>query len=85
MSLNIKNEETCRLAADLARLTGETKTGAITVALRELSAILLEHAPHLDPRRPVQPRAATDAGRAPVLGLRRIRARRRHVRMAAFR
>ncbi len=35
MSLNIKNEEACRLAAELARLTGETKTGAITVALRE--------------------------------------------------
>ncbi len=35
MSLNIKNEETCRLAADLARLTGETMTGAITVALRD--------------------------------------------------
>ncbi len=35
MSLNIKNEETCRLAAELARLTGETKTGAITVAVRE--------------------------------------------------
>ncbi len=35
MSLNIKNEKTCRLAAELARLTGETKTGAITVALQE--------------------------------------------------
>ena len=35
MSLNIKNEETCRLAEELAELTGETKTGAITVALRE--------------------------------------------------
>ena len=35
MGLNIKNEETCRLAGELARLTGETKTGAITVALRE--------------------------------------------------
>ena len=35
MSLNIKNEETCRLAAELAELTGETKTGAITLALRE--------------------------------------------------
>jgi len=33
--LNIKNVETCRLAAELARLTGESKTGAITVALRE--------------------------------------------------
>ena len=35
MALNIKNEETCNLAADLAKLTGETKTGAIAVALRE--------------------------------------------------
>lgn len=35
MSLNIKNDETCRLADELARLTGETMTGAITVALRE--------------------------------------------------
>ena len=35
MSLNIKNEETCRLAGELARLTGDTMTGAITVALRE--------------------------------------------------
>ena len=35
MSLNIKNEETCRLASELSRLTGETMTGAITVALKE--------------------------------------------------
>ena len=35
MSLNIKNEETCRLVGELAQLTGETKTGAITVAIRE--------------------------------------------------
>ena len=35
MGLNIKNEETCRLARALAELTGETMTGAITVALRE--------------------------------------------------
>ena len=35
MALNIKNDETCRLAGELAGLTGETKTGAITVALRE--------------------------------------------------
>ena len=35
VSLNIKNEETCRLASELAQLTGETMTGAITVALRE--------------------------------------------------
>ena len=35
MSLNIKNDETCQLAGELARLTGETMTGAITVALRD--------------------------------------------------
>ena len=35
MSLNIKNEETCQLASELAQLTGETMTGAITVALKE--------------------------------------------------
>ena len=35
MSLNIKNDETCRLARELADLTGESMTGAITVALRE--------------------------------------------------
>lgn len=40
MSLNIKNKETCSLAAELASLTGESKTAAITVALRER----LEHA-----------------------------------------
>ena len=35
MSINIKNKETCRLAGELAHLTGETMTGAITAALRE--------------------------------------------------
>ena len=35
MGLNIKNEQTCRLARELAQLTGDTMTGAITVALRE--------------------------------------------------
>ena len=35
MGLDIENDETCRLAEELARLTGETVTGAITVALRE--------------------------------------------------
>lgn len=35
MGLSIKNEETCRLASELAHLTGETMTGAITVALKE--------------------------------------------------
>ena len=35
MGLNIKNEETHRLAAQLAELTGETMTRAVTIALRE--------------------------------------------------
>ena len=35
MSLNIKNQETCRLARELANLTGETMTGAITIAIEE--------------------------------------------------
>lgn len=35
MRLTIKNQETRRLAGELARLTGETMTGAVTVALRE--------------------------------------------------
>ncbi|MDE0631063.1 MAG: type II toxin-antitoxin system VapB family antitoxin [Caldilineaceae bacterium] len=35
MSLNINDAETCRLAGELARLTGETTTGAVTIALRE--------------------------------------------------
>ena len=35
MSLNIKNEEAHRLARELAELTGQTMTGAVTVALAE--------------------------------------------------
>ena len=35
MGLNIKNEKACALARELADLTGETMTGAISVALRE--------------------------------------------------
>lgn len=35
MSLNIKNEETHRLVQELARLTGETQTAAVTTAVRE--------------------------------------------------
>jgi antitoxin VapB len=35
MGLNIKNEEAHRLAAELARLTGESMTTAVTVSLRE--------------------------------------------------
>ncbi|GBQ21433.1 hypothetical protein AA12717_0881 [Gluconacetobacter sacchari DSM 12717] len=35
MHLNIKNDEAHRLASELARLTGESLTAAVTVALRE--------------------------------------------------
>jgi antitoxin VapB len=35
MSLNIKDEETHRLVRELARLTGETQTTAVTNAVRE--------------------------------------------------
>ncbi len=35
MSLNIKNEEAHRLAAELAELTGSSMTQAVVVALRE--------------------------------------------------
>ena len=35
MALNIRNAETERLASTVARLTGETKTRAVTVALRD--------------------------------------------------
>ena len=35
MALNIKDAETVRLAAEVAALTGESKTGAVRTALRE--------------------------------------------------
>ena len=35
MSLNIKNEETHRLARELARVTGESMTVAVSEAIRE--------------------------------------------------
>lgn len=35
MAINIRNPETERLAEELAKLTGESKTKAVTVALRD--------------------------------------------------
>jgi antitoxin VapB len=35
MGMNIKNEETLRLVRELAALTGESQTAAITAAVRE--------------------------------------------------
>ena len=44
MSLNIKNKEAHKLAEELARLTGESMTAAVTVALRErLERVNREH------------------------------------------
>lgn len=40
MALNIRNAQAEELAAAVARLTGETKTEAVTVALRERLARL---------------------------------------------
>ncbi|HUZ72951.1 MAG TPA: type II toxin-antitoxin system VapB family antitoxin [Stellaceae bacterium] len=40
MSLNIKNDEADRLARELAELTGETVTTAVTTALRERLAVV---------------------------------------------
>lgn len=41
MALNIKDPETERLARDVAELTGESKTHAVRVALRERKTRLL--------------------------------------------
>lgn len=41
MALNIKNAETEALAAEVSRLTGESKTAAITRALKERRQRLL--------------------------------------------
>jgi antitoxin VapB len=36
MALNIKDQETERLASEVAALTGKTKTGAVRYALRQM-------------------------------------------------
>ena len=48
MALNIRNPDAERLAAELARLTGKTKTQAVTDALREQLKEL--RASHVGPR-----------------------------------
>jgi antitoxin VapB len=45
MSLNIKNHETTRLIRELAELTGESMTTAVTVAVRERLARARQTAP----------------------------------------
>ncbi len=58
MALNIKNEETCSLARELADLTGETMTGAITIALRERLERQREIQTRLDTIHEIQARIA---------------------------
>ncbi len=69
MALNIRNPETERLAEDLAKLAGETKTEAVTKALRErLARVRRERA-----RRPLAEeldRIATHCASLPVLDTR---------------
>lgn len=51
MALNIKDSETERLAAEVAALTGESKTGAIRTALRERRERLALQSPAADRER----------------------------------
>ncbi len=66
MALNIRNPETERLAEDLAKLAGETKTEAVTKALRDrLARVRRERA-----RRPLGEeldRIATHCASLPVV------------------
>ncbi len=48
MALNIKDPEADRLAAEVAELTGETKTRAVRVALAERRERLAVRAPSTD-------------------------------------
>ena len=51
MSLNIKNKEAHRLAEELAKLTGESMTTAVTIAVRErLDRVRREQNPSLADR-----------------------------------
>ncbi|MBB4682941.1 type II toxin-antitoxin system VapB family antitoxin [Amycolatopsis jiangsuensis] len=43
MAMNIKDPEAERLAAEIASLTGDTKTGAVRTALREFRDRLAVH------------------------------------------
>ena len=67
MHLNIKNDEAHKLATELAQLTGENLTSAVTLALRERLA---------RERRPPEHRCCgskVDEDRQPVCGVARHR------------
>jgi antitoxin VapB len=51
MALNIKDDETERLASEIAGWTGESKTGAIRTALRERRERLILQRASVDRRR----------------------------------
>jgi antitoxin VapB len=51
MALNIKDPETERLAAEVAELSGETKTGAIRQAMRDRREKLAREREPLEERR----------------------------------
>ena len=69
MALNIRNPETERLASEVARRTGETKTEAVTEALRQRLARLRRR--HSTPRLADELEAIADhCARLPVLDTR---------------
>ncbi len=67
MALNIKNAETCNLARELAELTGETMTGAITVALRERLERQRDIQARLKAIRAISERVSSNLGPGPRL------------------
>jgi antitoxin VapB len=70
MALNIRNQETEKLASDLAELTGESKTEAVTKALKDR----LEHLKRMRGKRRIADRLdeiAKHCASLPVLDSRR--------------
>ena len=65
VSIYIKNEETCRLAEELARLTCKTVTGAIAVAIRERLEREREIAERLRRMREISKRVSSQLGPGP--------------------
>ena len=67
MSLNIKNEDTHRLARELAELTGESMTQAVTEALRERLARLRRRSQQKGDRKAALLELADEISKLPVL------------------
>ena len=62
MAVNIKNEETCQRARELADPTGETMTEAVTVALQERLERQREIAERLKSIREISKRVSSRLG-----------------------